>query len=197
MNFIAVGTVRRVFQTILRPGEKMEYEPVLPLVSILSPSPRKMAAAAGRLKSSWQQLVVCAPPFPFDQTDYYAEEIGHPLFRWWGYRDSLANPARLVEWKQTCAGLEDDLRDSAGNRTVNLDPGYLNFGLVVLASFKYDLQKIYLGEKIYADPVLQFGEGSYQSFPWSFPDFKKTTYYSLLKKLRDRYKQLRKDNRRS
>ncbi len=170
----------------------MDYEPVLPVVSILSPAINKMAAGVKKLKKSWENLVVCSPPFLFDQTDYYAEEIGQPLFRWWAYRDRLANPARLVDWKHTCADIENKLSKPDGSRTVNLDPGYLNFGLVVLASFKYDLQKIYLKERVYADPVLQYGEGNFSPFPWSFPDFKKPTYYQRLKKFRTRYKQLRK-----
>ncbi|MGM0380409.1 MAG: DUF4416 family protein [bacterium] len=170
----------------------MEYEPVLPLVSILSSSPGHMRAGINKLTATWDNIVVSSPPFLFDQSDYYEEELGSPLFRWWAYRETLANPARLIDWKNTCADIEQQLSDPQGRRTVNIDPGYLNFGLVVLGSFKYDLQKIYLGNKVYADPALQFGEGQYQPFPWSFPDFKQPDYYKRLKKFRDRYKELRK-----
>lgn len=170
----------------------MEYEPGLPIISLLSSKPQKMGAGFEKLSSTWPDLVVTTPSFLFKHTQHYREEMGHPLYRWWAFRDTLADPAKLVEWKHTCSSIEDDLSDKNENRSVNLDPGYLNFGLVVLGSFKYDLQKIYLGQKVYADPVLQYGEGQFKSFHWSFPDFKQPVYYRRLEKFRDHYKQLRK-----
>lgn len=172
---------------------KEHVEPALPLVSILSPAPAPKKPVVEQLTNLWESLRLVGPPYRFDETRYYEDEIGHPLFRWWCYRDELADPSRLRNWKRKLSALEDEFRDRQGNRTVNLDPGYLNFGLVVLGSHKYDLQKIYLGEGVYADPVLQYGDGSFQPFPWSFPDFRQPNYYRLFERLRDRYRNLRSD----
>ncbi|MFB6356019.1 MAG: DUF4416 family protein [bacterium] len=166
-------------------------EPCIPVISILAPAHSEGIQAMNYCQQQWEQLHITCPPYLFDQTNYYEEEIGYPLLRWWGYRDTLANPAQLVEWKKTCIQMEDNLRDSDGDRTVNLDPGYLNYGLLVLGSHKYELQKIYLGDGVYADPVLEYGEGRFQSFHWSFPDFKEDLYYPTLNKIRTQYKKLR------
>lgn len=169
----------------------MGYEPCLPVISILAHRARDLSGAVSHLTDRWDQYTLIGPGFLFDETDYYGEELGYPLLRWWGFRDQLANPAELKEWKQTCSEIEDNLRDNDDNRTVNIDPGYINYGLLVLGSHKYDLQKIYLGDGVYADPVLQYGDGEFKPFPWSFPDFKQDTYYSLLEEIRDRYSEHR------
>ncbi len=169
------------------------YEPALPLISVLAPCAGRFASAARELTREWDQLRFTVPAFLFDHTRYYEPEIGFPLLRWWGYRHRLADPSALTAWKRTCRRIEDQLRDGEGNRRVNIDPGYLNYSLVVLGSGKYDQQKIYLGEGVYADPILKFGEGDFHPFPWSFPDFKRDAYYDRLKGLRRRYKQLRRN----
>ncbi len=171
----------------------MNYEPALPLVSLLSRRPRLTRPAFRKLSNIWPDLVVTTTPFVFAVSRYYEEELGYPLLRWWCYRKNLADPSNLPDWKQSCARIEDELRDCEGNRTVNLDPGYLNYSLVVLASFKHDQQKIYLGQSVYADPLLIYHEGKYNSFDWSFPDFKKNTYYKRLEYFRRIYKKLRRD----
>jgi hypothetical protein len=121
--------------------------------------------------------------------------MGAPLFRWWAYREDLADPSNLTDWKTTCETIEETLADPEGNRTVNIDPGYLNYGLLVLGSHKGHHQKIYLGDGVYADPVLEYVDGSYRPFHWSFPDFQDDRYYDLLEDIRGTYKYLRNENR--
>jgi len=123
--------------------------------------------------------------------------MGSGILRWWGYRDTLENPAKLSTWKHKTREVEQQFVDSNGNRTINIDPGYLNFGLFVLASYKYDLQKIAIGNGVYADPLLVFVEGNFQPFEWSFPDFQKPDYYPVLNEFRRRYKLLRNKKRKT
>jgi hypothetical protein len=167
--------------------------PCLPILSFLAQEQSRVEAARDQLQQRWPSLQLTDRHFPFDETDYYRDEMGDSLHRWWGYRETLANPADLVEWKKTCEDIEEQFQDDASNRTVNIDPGYLNYGLVVLGSHKPHHQKIYLGDGVYADPVLEYVEGSYRSFHWSFPDFQDDRYYSILEGFRSIYKGLRKD----
>lgn len=169
----------------------MDYEPCLPVVSILASRTGCLPAVLNELNTTWPNLTLFAPAVVFDETQHYGEEIGYPLLRWWGYRNELGDPADLRQWKKKSREIEEQLTDSRGNRTANIDPGYLNYGLLVLGSFKYDLQKIYLGDGVYADPVLKYGEGDFQPFDWSFPDFQSTKYYPVLNELRERYRLLR------
>ncbi len=169
----------------------MDYEPALPLISVLCHGPEQARRAFEKLNGLWEGFVVSAPSFLFDISRYYESEMGYPLYRWWCWRNKLADPSKLIEWKHNCTEIEQELAREDGSRTVNLDPGYLNYALVVLGSYKYDLQKIYLGDKVYADPVLRFDDGGYHPFDWSFPDFKINNYYSRLEKIRLIYKALR------
>lgn len=160
------------------------------LLTILARERPAVESALEELREHWPGLRLSDQRFPFDETDYYEGEMGSPLYRWWACRETLSNPADLVDWKQTCTDIEATFADENDNRTVNLDPGYLNFGLVVLGSHKPHHQKIYLGEGVYADPVLEYVDGNYRPFHWSFPDFQDDRYYATLETYRNQYKAL-------
>lgn len=171
----------------------MDYEPVLPVISILSPNPDQLGKPLKKLRKKWPDLRMTAPPYPFVETDYYVDEFGPRLYRWWGYRHILADPSKLVDWKLFSSAVEEESLDDAGNRAINIDPGYLNFSLLVLASFKHNRQKIYLGKRVYADPVLRYFRGGFQPFDWTFPDFRKDKYYRRLQHFREIYRKMRKN----
>ncbi|NOZ62454.1 MAG: DUF4416 family protein [Calditrichaeota bacterium] len=129
--------------------------------------------------------------FPFEVSDYYKPEMGWPIFRiFWSFAPLIA-PSKLAEIKLTCNELENSIA-VAGKRKVNLDPGYLDYDKIVLASAKYNWQKIYLDKGIYADPTLRYEKGHYHPFPWSFPDFKDGQYEKVFLRIRELYKQQRK-----
>ena len=83
----------------------------------------------------------------------------------------------------------------AGRRTVNLDIGYLDIHKIVLASGKYDAQKVHLGRGVYADIVCRYSGGGFQPYEWTFPDFRERLYDADFREIRRRYKrQLREQN---
>lgn len=166
-------------------------EPCLPIVSILTKTVDNLSTACSQLDEEWDDFRLVTPPFYFDETDYYEDEMGEPLFRWWGYSHTLSDPSKLSDWKRKTETFENKTRDPNGDRVINVDPGYLNYGLVVLGSTKYFHQKIYLEKGVYADPVLQFMDGTYRPFSWSFPDFQDNRYYGVLKSFRRIYSKLR------
>lgn len=129
--------------------------------------------------------------FSFQVSDYYKPEMGWPISRLFWSFESLINPARLAEIKLICNDLEDQIAVD-GKRKVNLDPGYMDYDKIVLASAKYNWQKIYLDHGIYADPTLRYEKGHYYPFPWSFPDFKDGRYENVFLRIRELYKRQRK-----
>jgi len=130
-------------------------------------------------------------PVAFEVTDYYREEMGGPILRIFvSFRD-LIDPGRLAEIKIEANEIEDQLA-VGGQRKVNLDPGYMDVCKVVLASAKYNGQKIYLGQGIYADPTLHYEKGHFHAYPWSFPDFKTGEYEKIFLRIRELYKVERK-----
>lgn len=125
--------------------------------------------------------------FLFDLTNYYNEEMGLPIFRTFLSFQGLRSPGDLAGLKVLCNDIETKLA-IGGARKVNLDVGYLDFHKLVLASAKYNGQKIYLDQGIYADPTLYFEGGRFHSFENTFPDFKSNTYSEVFLKIRNTYK---------
>jgi hypothetical protein len=130
-------------------------------------------------------------PIPFDMTDYYQDEMGGPIQRKFLSFQELIDPGRLAEIKMTTNRIEEELAVN-GRRKVNLDCGYMDVCKVVLASAKYNGQKIYLGQGIYADPTLHYEKGHFSPYPWSFPDFKTGRYERFFLRIRELFKAGRK-----
>jgi len=146
-----------------------------------------LEAALARLAAVFSPLDKRGPPHPFDQTDYYAAEMGAGLQRVLVSFARLEPPGWLVPAKHAATAIEDALRVD-GRRRVNLDVGYLDLGKVVLASTKGRPTKLYLAQGIWADLALAYAQGRYQPQPWSFPDFRSGRYDAELLALRTRYK---------
>ncbi len=132
--------------------------------------------------------------FKFDVSDYYKPEMGWPIQRKiWSF-EKLINPKDIARIKIECNQIEDELAIN-GKRKVNLDPGYMDYDKIVLASAKYNWQKIYLNHGIYSDLTLRYEKGNYFPFPWSFPDFKEGHYNKTLLSIREIYKSQMKDKK--
>lgn len=159
------------------------------------------------LEHSWGPIEYQSQDYPFDQTDYYQEEMGSDLQRQIISFATLRSPEELAAAKVTCIELETTLSYSplhsegatgqqSPKRTANLDIGYLDHNKIVLASVKGLGQKIYLSQGIYADLVARYGHGRYQPFEWTFPDFKDGRYDADLARIRQRYLEQLKEIRR-
>jgi hypothetical protein len=133
-----------------------------------------------------------SPLFPFDITDYYQPEMGATIWRLFVSFTLPVNPGSLARIKVECNEIEDMLAVD-DQRKVNLDPGYMDYDKVVLASAKYNAHKIYLDLGIYADLTLRYEKGKYIPSPYAFPDFKNGAYEPVFLHIRAKYKgQLRK-----
>jgi len=125
--------------------------------------------------------------FRFEVSDYYRAEMGWPIWRvFWSFERLIA-PNQIASIKIACNAIEESLA-IAGSRKVNLDPGYMDYDKIVLASAKYNGQKIYLDLGIYADLTLRYEKGNYYPFPWSFPDFRSGQYHRTFLRMRELYK---------
>jgi hypothetical protein len=145
-----------------------------------------------------------SPVFPFDRTDYYVPEMGSPIFRLFTSHERLIHPRDLARIKIETNAMEEklavhspsgrfpNLPEGVPCRKVNFDPGYMDYDKFVLASAKYNGQKIYLDFGIWADLTLHYEKGRFDPYPWSFPDFKAATYDAVFLEMRRRFKEQRK-----
>ena len=125
--------------------------------------------------------------FPFDFTDYYVPEMGSPIFRIFVSFETLIHPREIARIKVETNGIEELLAQD-GRRKVNIDCGYMDYDKVVLASAKYNGQKVYLDFGIWADLTLHYEKRRFDPYPWSFPDFKSGTYNEVFLEMRRRFK---------
>lgn len=123
----------------------------------------------------------------FDVTGYYVREMGEPLFRrFFAFRD-LLDPGMLVEIKLFTNSLEEETARE-GRRRVNLDPGFISLGNLVLATGKPVAHRPYLDHGIYADLTLVYQSGSFQALPWTYRDYADPAMISFLNRIRQAYK---------
>ncbi len=122
-------------------------------------------------------------------TDYYEEEMGEPLWKGFYAFERLKEPEFLLDLKYLCYECERKTATPEGKRTINLDPGYLTLSKVVLATFKDYSHRLYLGRSVYGEVTLFYREGTYQSFPWTYPDYKKEEVIEFFNKVRAFYKE--------
>ncbi len=168
-----------------------EPEPVKFFVAILYSDADLLEKAIGVLQEKFGRIDYRSPAFEFKVTDYYEAEMGEPIYRKFVSFEKLINPGELAAIKIATNQLEDELAVD-GRRKVNLDPGYMDFHKVILASAKYNSQKIYLDHGIYADPTLWYEKGEFKPYPLSFPDFKAGVYNQTFLHIRGLFKAHRK-----
>jgi hypothetical protein len=137
----------------------------------------------------WQlgPIELRSPCFDFEITDYYRDEMGADLKRVFYSFKNLISPDIIADIKLTTVEIEA-LFTSGGKRRVNLDPGYIDYYKLVLASAKFQGQKISVGKGVYVDPTLYYDRG-WKPYDWGFPDFKGGKYDDFLTDVRTRYKQ--------
>ena len=129
---------------------------------------------------------------PFDHTTYYAAEFGENLKRRFVAFAELVHPERLAEIKLLTNALEIEWAVE-GKRRINIDPGYISHAKLVLATTKNHAHRIYLGQGIYAEVTLHFRSGTFQPWPWTYPDYASPPLIAIFNHIRGLYvKQLRK-----
>jgi hypothetical protein len=140
------------------------------------------------LQQQFGAIVLRSQAFPFAQTAYYTPEMGEGLTRLYLAFAPLINISALAAVKHTTNRLEARWAAGPGQRRVNLDPGYLDLGKVVLASTKNHAHRLYIGAGIYAEVTLRYQKKRFQPWEWTYPDYRLPATLSFFQQLRDIYK---------
>ena len=128
-----------------------------------------------------------SPIFPFDITNYYNDEMGDNILRKFYSFEQLISPEEIITIKHFTNDLEQKLAID-NKRHINLDPGYMDYHKIILASFKEGAPKIYLGKGIWADPTLWYSKGQFHPYSWGDPDYRAEVYNDVLVHIRELYK---------
>ena len=151
--------------------------------------------ARDRAIRDWGPIAMESPAFDFDDTDYYEPTMGPGLRKVFLTFQRPFDPAELTDVKLLTNDWEQEYAGTGGHaepRPLNLDPGYVTLGKLVLASTKDHAHRIYLGRGIYGEVTLFFRHGRWQPREWTFADYRRDDYQQffhecrqLLRKRRD------------
>jgi hypothetical protein len=139
------------------------------------------------LEDNFGKILLMSEVFRFTETDYYFHEMGILMRRWIGF-DRLIDMDEITDIKLLSNKIEQQFSTGNGNRLVNIDPGYLTEGKVVLATTKNNQHRIYLKDGIYAEVTLRYRCGGYIPWEWSFKDYKREEASNFFSSLRDVYR---------
>lgn len=173
-----------------------EPEPVKLILGMLSAFPGSFAAAEQALVEALGPVDLRSEVIAHEFTEYYRDEMGHPLARSFLAFERLIDPARLPEVKRATNSLERQMAKGgewAVSRPINLDPGYVAPGKLILASCKDYSHRIYLGEGVYAETTLAWINGHWEPYRWTYPDFRTPAYQVFLTQVRARLMEQRKE----
>ncbi|MGB7946740.1 MAG: DUF4416 family protein, partial [Candidatus Binatia bacterium] len=96
---------------------------------------------------------------PWSLSTFYEDEMGSGLLRRFVSFLPLVSPGDLADIKLQTREVETKYKSSpapGGKRRINVDPGYLDSGKIVLASTKNAGHRIYLKSGIYGEITLLY-----------------------------------------
>lgn len=168
-------------------GTAREADPVKLIASLITGDPALLTTAQAALEAIFGSIDFESELLPFDHTDYYTPEFGPDLHRRIVTFQQLVSPSDLATIKRRTNELEWSLARE-GQRRVNIDPGYVSLGKLVLASTKDHAHRLYLGQGIYGEVTLTYQRGRFRPWPWTYPDYADDRCCALFDEVRSRYK---------
>lgn len=129
---------------------------------------------------------ILSPEFPVIETAYYEEEMGCGLLKVYASWPGLISPESLVEAKLAAMAWERN-HAQGGRRQVNLDPGYIFSGGLVLSTGKFRGHRLPLGRGLWGELTLSYHQGQFMSFPWTYLDYQRPDVQVWLMMMRQAY----------
>jgi hypothetical protein len=170
-------------------GSVGEPEPARLIVGAISGFPEAWSTARMRLEALFGPIDIEAGPWRFDFTDYYGQEMGGGLSRWFVSFPRLISQEAVAGFKELTNGIEAELAAAGAwpvRRPVNLDPGYVTLGKLVLATTKDQAHRLAVGRGMYAEVTLRFSGKSFVPWEWTYPDYRQPGCLDFMGSVRER-----------
>lgn len=169
-------------------GNRREhFSPEKLVIGVLSTRPERHNELEKVLERHFGVVENVLGPFPFGFTDYYAQEMGGGIQRYFYVFRELVDPQQLAHIKIVTQNIEL-LFAEGGRRKINIDPGILSLSRFVLATTKDRGHRIPLHDGIFGEVTLMYVNKQYIPLEWTYADFASQEYRSLLKEIRSSYK---------
>jgi len=129
--------------------------------------------------------------FSKEFSPYYDGELGGEGLRKILSFERLVDPSQQAEIKEFTNALEAELAID-GQRHVNIDPGFISHGRLMLATTKKAGFRIPLERGIYTELTLFYARGEWHKLPWTYRDYQSERVQCFLTEARKRYLDARK-----
>lgn len=177
-------------------GQVYDFEKEKLIVGVIYNDEQIYDRAINMLKDAFGEIDGESERFSFSRefSNYYDDEIGGE-----GQRVILSfadpvDPARQAEIKKATNEMEHILSDENGNRLINLDPGFINHGRLMLATTKKAGFRIPLEDGIYTELTLFWAKGAWHKLPWSYRDYQSERVQKFITEVRKKYLAWRKEH---
>lgn len=169
-------------------GAIYEFEEEKLIVGVIYHDPEVLKVAMTRLTEAFGEVEDCSEEFSFSRefSTYYDEEIGGEGFRRIYSFKRCVDASRQADIKELTNTIETDL-SCDGKRQINLDPGFINHGRLMLATTKGAGFRIPLSRGIYTELTLFWARGGWQKLPWTYRDYQSEQVQSFITEVRRKY----------
>jgi hypothetical protein len=167
-------------------SQPQEPDPVKLVASVFSPHGEQIDSVITELIDIFGATDWVSPEIPFNRTQYYAKEMGWPLYRRFVSFEKLISAEHLPTIKLETNRVERQ-HLHGGKRRVNIDPGYISPERLILATGKNYVHRIYLSKGIYGDLTLVYQRGSFRALDWTYPDYAATETILMFNDVRKIY----------
>ena len=173
--------------------DEKEYEKVELFMGVLSSKGFPLALRK-TLEENFGEIAIITEPIPFTFTNYYDEEMGLPIERFFILFKNLVRPDFLVKSKKITNEIEKRWEED-GKRKINLDPGTLSEANVILATTKNRAHRVAIGNNLFAEITLIYQNHVFTSFPWTYSDYKSEEVQNVLFAFRQHLLKKRKEEK--
>ena len=126
--------------------------------------------------------------FSREYSSYYDGELGgEGMRRIYSFKE-LVDPSLQVEIKELTNAIEAKF-----GRRINMDPGLISHGRLMLPTTKPTGFRIALSNGIYTEPTLFWARGAWHKFPWTYRDYQSERVQKFLVRVRKKYLKQRKE----
>ena len=169
-------------------GAVYNFEKEKLIIGVIYHEEETLRRALGILTEEFGEIEAVSEEFSFSKefSTYYDEEIGgEGLRRIYSFKDTV-DPSRQAEIKLRTNEIEAELSVD-GLRKINLDPGFINHGRLLLATTKETGFRIPLSDGIYTELTLFWARGGWQKLPWTYRDYQSERVQKFITEVRRTY----------
>ncbi len=169
-------------------GAIFEFEKEKMIIGVIYHDKDILNKALEMLKTEFGDIEDASEEFSFSEefSTYYDDEIGGEGMRRIYSFTTLVDPSRQAEIKTRTNEIEA-IFSTDGMRKINLDPGFINHGRLMLATTKETGFRVPLADGIYTELTLFWARGGWQKFPWTYRDYQSERVQKFITKVRETY----------